>query len=186
MAREDSIEDGAVEIGLFEHLLDAGAVFGAPDAGGDGDEVFGPENPARHAVELDRERLAHGFLGQSVGGEPLDGEAADHDVFAVDSVAEFLEMRVDGRDAGGETGISRDEEHVGIVGGERLGVAHRRQRAAERVVHDEASRAQAVCRCENVCEWDAGRGHGGQRVAGGGGTQAPLCQRRHEPTAGRP
>ncbi len=76
MAREDSIKERTVEIGLLQHLLDAGAVLGAPDAGGDCYEVLGAENPALHSVKLNRLGFFYGFFGKAVGGEPLDGESS--------------------------------------------------------------------------------------------------------------
>ena len=160
MAREDSIKERTVEIGLLQHLLDAGAVLGAPDAGGDCDEVFGAENPALHAVKLNSLGFIYGLFGKAVGGEPPDGECSNHRMLAFGVMAELFEMRVNLRDAGGKAIGRRDEENVRIIRGEWFGVSNSGECPSQRIFHNQTRISQAVCGFENFSERYSGRRHG--------------------------
>jgi hypothetical protein len=76
MPLQDVFQLCFVDISLLEQLFDADPVFGPPDAGGNGDDVFGLENSRRDAFVIDPLRFAHRFLGQTVGGEKLDRKSA--------------------------------------------------------------------------------------------------------------
>ena len=160
MARKDSIKERTVEIGLLQHLLDAGAVFGAPDAGGDCYEVLGAENPALHAVKLNGLCFFYGFFGKAVGGDPLDGESSNHRMLAFGVMAELFEVRVKLRVTGGQAIGRRNEENIRIIRGEWFGVSNRGERPTQRIFHNQTRISQAVCGFENFSERYSGRRHG--------------------------
>ena len=101
MPLQDFFQLRFIEIGLLEHLFDTRLVFRPPYAGGNGDDVFGAENFRGHAFIINARRFANGFFGQSVGGEKLNGKSAHQQMFTFNLPALRLQMRVDGRDAGG-------------------------------------------------------------------------------------
>ena len=160
MARKDSIKERTVEIGLLQHLLDAGAVLGAPDAGGDCDEVLGAKNPALHAVELNGLGFFYGFFGKAVGGEPLDGESSNHRMLAFGVMAELFEVLVNLRDAGGKAIVCRNEENIRIIRGEWFGVSNRGECPSQRIFYNQTRASQAVRGFENFSERYSGRRHG--------------------------
>ena len=96
MPLQDIIQLCLIEIRLLEHLLDARLVLGPAHAGGYGHNVFGAENFRRHAFVINMLSLAHGFLGQSLGGEELDGKSTNEEVFAFDLPTLCVQIRVDG------------------------------------------------------------------------------------------
>ena len=66
-------------------------------------------------------------------------EISNQQMLALDPPAFRLEMRVDRRNSGAQCFVARDENDVRIVRGDRFGVVDRGERAAERVIFDQAS-----------------------------------------------
>src|SRR5882724_8705123 len=150
MPLQDVFQLCLIEVGLLEQLLDARFVLGPAHAGGYGHNVFGAEYFCRHAFVINMLSLAHGFLGQSLGGEELDGKSTNEEMFAFDLPTLCLQMRVDGRNARSQSFVGGDEENVRIVGGERFDVINRRERAAERPVFNQLRGNQFVRRTQQV------------------------------------
>jgi hypothetical protein len=108
----------------------------------------------RHAREFDTFGLAHGFPGEAAGGEKLHGKSAQQQMFAFDLPALGLQVRVDGRDASGQTFVGGDEKNVCVVGGEWFDVINRRQRAAECLVLNQLRGDQTVHRSQHISQRD--------------------------------
>ena len=132
MPLQDFFQPGFVQVGLLEQLFNARLVLLPSHAGGNGNDMFSAEDFRGHAFEFDAFGLAHGFPGQSAGSKELHRESAHQKMFTLDLPALCLQVRVDGRDAGGQALVSGNKKDVRVVGGERLDVINRRQSAAER------------------------------------------------------
>ena len=153
--REDVVQQRFVDFGLFEQLLDSGQVFVPPDARGNRDEVLRAENLRWNAFVLDRASFPDRFFGQSGGREELNRKAFYEQVLAIDEPAALAKVRVDFRNPRAESVLSGDKDDVRIVGGEWLDVVDGGERAAERVVLDEAC-GDEIIRCAE----DIGEGYG--------------------------
>ena len=152
MALQDIFQAGLVQVGLLEHLLNAGFVFGAADAGGDGYDVLRSENFGGHTFVIDALGVPDSFLGQPAGGEKLHGKSLNKQVLAFDFPALSLKMRVDGGYAGGDAFVTGNKEYVGIVGGEWFDVVNRGKRTAEGPIFDQPGGHEIVSRAQNIGE----------------------------------
>lgn len=104
------------------------------------DDVLGTEDFCRHPFVCDDASFANCFFGEAGSGEKLNRKSFYEQVLALDSPAAFLQVRVDRRNAGGEPLLGRDENDIGVVGGEGFDVVDGGKSAAERVVFDQAGR----------------------------------------------
>jgi len=110
MPLQDFLQLRFIQPRLLQHLFNAHLVLDATEAGGNGQDMFGAENFCRHTFVINALSLAHGFLGQAVRSEELQGESAHQKMFALDLPALRLQMRVDGGDTGGQTLVGGDEK----------------------------------------------------------------------------
>src|ERR1043166_9349471 len=150
MPVEDVFQAALVQVSLLEQLLDARLILGPANAGGDGHDVFGPENFGGHAFVINTLGLAHSFLGQTAGGEKLHGESPDQQVLAFHLPTVCLQMRVNGGNACGQAFILRDEKNIRVVSGEWFDVVNCRERAAQRPVFNQSRRHEIVRPAQNI------------------------------------
>ena len=131
MPTKNMVQQGLVDLRLRHELLDARQTFVSSDIRRDCDDVFRLKNLRRHALVLNLLRMADRFFGQSGRGQKLNWEIFNDEMLALDTPALRLQMRIDGWDSGTQRFIAGDENDIGMVGCDRLGVINRRTRAAE-------------------------------------------------------
>ncbi len=66
------------------------------------------------------------------GGKKLDRKAVPHQMFTLDLPALRLQVRINIRNACGQSFVGRNKENIGIVRGKRLNIIYCRQGAAKR------------------------------------------------------
>jgi hypothetical protein len=84
-----------------------------------------------------------------VAARNWEGKTVNEQMLALDAPATLLEVSVDRWDAGRESFLGRDKHNVCVVGGERLDVVDRGERAAERVFFDQAGSYEVIRGAKN-------------------------------------
>jgi hypothetical protein len=134
---EDSIEYGLIDLRLFKNPDDAFSVLCPSRLEGDGGQVLGFDDLGFDAALFQGRRIGNGFANKVlIGRNELNGKAFDEDRFGLIAESALFGECAD-RGELVQPLSDGDEEHVQVVGQDRLDVIRSGDSAPDRIGFDD-------------------------------------------------